>query len=132
MFSLKISSTSAYAGTNPSLDGPPPAEPIIYSPIFTTMVSDGLVPDLFSLAIERDISGASGYLAFGGLPPVSVDGPFTSTPILATTFSGYPPTYFFYTINIDSILLHGKPFSSTGGSGVQYIVRTAELQLLET
>jgi hypothetical protein len=96
------------------------------------MVSDGLIPDLFSLAIERDISGAAGYLAFGGLPPVSVDGPFTSTPLLATAYPGYTSIYLFYTINIDSILLHGKPFPGTGGPGVQYIVRTTQSKLLET
>lgn len=93
------------------------------------MVSDGLIPNLFSLAIERDISGPSGYLAFGGLPPVSFDGPFTSTPILVTTFLTFPVTYLFYTINIDSVLLHGKPVSGSGGPGVQYIVSTITPQL---
>jgi aspergillopepsin I len=92
------------------------------------MVSDGLIPNLFSLAIERDISGPSGYLAFGGLPPVSFDGPFTSTPNLVTKFLTFPVTYLFYTINIDSVL-HGKPVSGSGGPGVQYIISTTTPQL---
>jgi hypothetical protein len=89
------------------------------------MVSDGLVPDLFSLAILRDVSGPSGYLAFGGLPPLSYTGDFTSTPILLTTFSKAGQNFaqpLYYTINIDSVLLHGKPLPGSGGPGVQYIV----------
>lgn len=129
MHSLKLRSTAAWAGTNPALDGTPTGEPVIYNPIFTTMVSDGLIPNLFSLAIERDISGPSGYLAFGGLPPVSFDGSFTSTPILVTTFLNFPVTYLFYTINIDSVLLHGKPAPGSGGPGIQYVVSTTTPQL---
>lgn len=120
-----LQSTSAYAGTDPSQDNGPGGQWIPYSPIFDTMVSDGLIPDLFSLAILRDVSGPSGYLAFGGLPPVSFKGNFTSTPILLTTFdvSGQSLALpLFYTINIDSVLLHGKPLPGSGGPGVQYIL----------
>jgi Eukaryotic aspartyl protease len=118
-------STSAYAGTDPSLDGTPAAPWIPYSPIFDTMVSDGLIPDLFSLAILRDVSGPSGYLAFGGLPPVSFKGNFTNTPILLTQFDQGGQHFalpLFYTINIDSVLLHGKPLPGSGGPGVQYLL----------
>jgi len=114
--------TSAYAGTDPTLDNSPAGEQIVYSPIFHTMVTDGLVPDLFSLAILRDISGPSGYLSLGGLPPLTFNGTFTSTPILITHIDHYPVTYDFYTINVDSILLHGKPLPGSGGPSIQYIV----------
>jgi len=122
VFPLKFPSTDAYAGTDPLLDGSPTGKPFLYNPIFFQMVSDGLVPDLFSLAIERDISGAAGYLALGGLPPVSIDGPFASTPLLVFTYEGTSYGYLYYTINIDTILLHGKPLPGSGGTGVQYIV----------
>jgi hypothetical protein len=117
-----FSSTSAYAGTNPHADNSATGEQIVYSPIFDTIVTDGKSSDLFSLAILRDVSGPSGYLSFGGLPPVTFTENFTSTPILITTITGYPVTYDFYTINIDSVLLHGKPLPGSGGPGIQYIV----------
>jgi hypothetical protein len=96
------------------------------------MVSEGLIPDLFSLAIERNINGPSGYLAFGGLPPVTCTSPFTSTPILITVFEDVNIGYIYYTINIDSIFLHGKPLVGSGGPGFQYIVRIAKLQCLDS
>ncbi|KUJ18547.1 acid protease [Mollisia scopiformis] len=113
--------TSAYAGTDPTLDNSATGEQIQYSPIFKTMYTDGLVSPLFSLAILRDISGDSGYLALGGLPPVNISGDFTSTPILITNIEGYLETYDFYTINIDGITIDGR--TERGSSGAtQYIV----------
>jgi hypothetical protein len=121
-FFANFLSTGAYAGTNPTLDNAPAGEQIVYSPIFDTLVADGLIPDLFSLAILRDVSGPSGYLSLGGLPPITFNETFISTPILITSIQDYPKTYDFYTINIDSVLLHGKPLPGSGGSGIQYIV----------
>ena len=63
---------------------------------------------MFSLALERQTSGPAGYLAFGGLPPVNVTGNWTSTPILITTIQGYPRTYDFYTIQVNSVNIGGK------------------------
>lgn len=40
-----------------------------YSPLFTSMVNQGLVDPVFSIAIDRNAS--SGMLAFGGIPPAS-------------------------------------------------------------
>jgi len=113
--------TSAYAGTDPALDNMAAGEQIEYSPIFETMYTAGLVSPLFSLAILRDISGDSGYLALGGLPPVTINGSFTETPILITTIDGYPQTYDFYTINIEGITLDGKTVRRSSGA-TQYIV----------
>jgi aspergillopepsin I len=93
----------------------------VYSSIFTTLYQDGLIPPLFSLAISRDISGPSGYLALGGLPDVDFTPDFTSTPILITTIAGYPKAFDFYTINIDSIVLNGSLLSGSGGD-IEYIV----------
>lgn len=115
------SSTSAYAGSNPSVDNTAAGKQIVYDPILTTLYKDGLIPPLFSLAISRDISGPSGYLALGGLPPVPFVPLFTSTPILITTIQGYPKTYDFYTININGVVLNGKSLPGSGGN-IQYIV----------
>jgi hypothetical protein len=87
------------------------------------MYKDRLIAPLFSLAILRDVSGPAGYLTLGGLPPIPFVPIFTSTPILITTIDGYPKTYDFYTINIDSLTVNGKSLSSSGGSKIQYIVR---------
>ena len=40
-----------------------------YSPLFTSMVNEGLVDPIFSIAIDRNAS--SGMLAFGGVAPAS-------------------------------------------------------------
>jgi hypothetical protein len=81
------------------------------------MVSRNLTAPLFSLAILRDVSGASGYLSLGGTPPVDFVDDFTSTPILITNIAGYAKSYDFYTIEVDSIELGKK--SLAGG---KYIV----------
>lgn len=85
------------------------------------MYTDGLIDPLFSLVIERDVSGAAGYLALGGVPPVNFTQNFTSTPILVTTIEYYPESYDFYTIEIDGAVLDGESISGSGGE-VQYIV----------
>lgn len=67
------------------------------------------------------MSGPAGYLALGGVPPVDFVQDFTSTPILITTIDGYPVTYDFYTINIDSVVLDNASVPLSGGD-IQYIV----------
>ena len=86
------------------------------------MYKDGLIPPIFSLAIERDLEGASGYLALGGVPPISFVQDFTSTPILVTKIAGYPSAYDFYTININDVVLDNVSLPSSGGKEIQYIV----------
>ncbi|KAK0638966.1 aspartic peptidase domain-containing protein [Cercophora newfieldiana] len=58
--------TNAYIGSG--LDHSSGAR-IEYSPVFTSMVSQGKVPPVFSIAIDRNSS--SGMLAFGGVAPAS-------------------------------------------------------------
>lgn len=70
--------TSAYEGTNASADALDTQ--VEYNPIITTLIDDGLIDPVFSLALERNSD--SGYLALGGLPPVNCTGSFASTPIL--------------------------------------------------
>lgn len=69
--------TSAYAGTNTSADSYDTQ--VEYNPIITTLIDEGLIEPVFSLALDR--SSDSGYLALGGLPPVNYTGSFASTPI---------------------------------------------------
>jgi hypothetical protein len=77
------------------------------------MYSKGLIPyDYFSLLIERDNPGPSGYLAFGGVRDIAFTQNFTSTSIMITTIEGYSDSYDFYTINIVSIELNGATITS--------------------
>lgn len=62
---------------------------VVYNPLFTTMINDGLVSDgIFTLAIDRVPQGtsplaAAGLMAFGGLVPSDYYvRPFTSVSIL--------------------------------------------------
>jgi hypothetical protein len=50
-----------------------------YDPIFTTMHKQGLTTPTFSVAV--DPHNGTGWLAFGGLPPVDHDPEFAKTPI---------------------------------------------------
>ncbi len=55
-----------------------------YDPIFTNMYKQGLVPPVFSVAVDK--KNQSGYLAFGGLPPVDISHDFAKTPIRMVSF----------------------------------------------
>ncbi|KAL1296621.1 hypothetical protein AAFC00_000110 [Neodothiora populina] len=57
--------TSAYNGTNVTADTR--ASKVEYSPIFTSMYSQGSVESLFTLTLER--GNGNSTLALGGLPP---------------------------------------------------------------
>ena len=79
------------------------------------MYTQGLTSASFSLALERNTGG---YIAFGGLPPVSgisSSTSFTSTPIQYLSFFN-PDQYTFYAITA-SIKYNEKPSSNE-----QYIV----------
>ena len=58
-----------------------------YDPVLTTMIKQGVMEPMFSLAFERN--GDGGVLALGGVPPVILDSPFASTPILIVSSSNY-------------------------------------------
>ncbi|KAL5319303.1 hypothetical protein ACEPPN_012354 [Leptodophora sp. 'Broadleaf-Isolate-01'] len=75
--------TFAFKGTNYSADTPENQLP--YNPIFTTMYTQYKIPPVFSLAINRPSippnSAPEGYLALGGLAPVSTTGKWAKTDI---------------------------------------------------
>lgn len=81
---------------------------IPYNPLFTTMYTEQLIAPLFSIAINRDTSGPSGYLALGGTPPVEFNQSFAVTPIqvLQVSQPGIPLTssFTFYTITPDAYI----------------------------
>ncbi|KAK3315558.1 aspartic peptidase domain-containing protein [Apodospora peruviana] len=58
--------TNAYLGLGEDHD---PTNQVQYSPLFTSMVNQGKVPPLFSIAIDRNSSG--GMIAWGGMPPTT-------------------------------------------------------------
>jgi len=107
--------TAAYSGSDPSQDAN--AQKIEYSPIFTSMYTQNLSAPSFSMAIERGNS-SGGYIAFGGLPPVTTEGDYAKTAIQVYTGQGGGSNLTFYTITPDALV-----YSGAAGSNLdQYIV----------
>lgn len=65
--------TSAYTGNGSEHTW---LQQVSYSPLFTTMVSNGLIRPYFSIAISRNSS--NGMIGWGGIPPVTGLEPSTS------------------------------------------------------
>lgn len=112
--------TSAFAGTNPAVDNTNTTE-IEYSPFITSAINQSLISPMFSLALERGASGAAdgGYVALGGLPPVTYTHDFVSTPIkIIQLESELPPDtatqYSFYTIIPEGFVLENEFEEATG------------------
>lgn len=80
--------TSAYEGDDPDADTED--SQVVYNPIITTLIDEGLIEPIFSLALDRNSD--DGYLALGGLPPVNYTGSFASTPILMVRYLNSLPT----------------------------------------
>jgi hypothetical protein len=71
--------TRAFNGSNPKNTNPGDPGQMVYDPIFTTMCKQGLLsPQVFSMSMDRN---GSGWLTFGGLPPVNYSTKIGSTPI---------------------------------------------------
>ena len=88
--------TRAFTGNDFSQDST--TNQITYSPIFTSMYTNGNVPPLFSIALNRD---GTGQLAIGGTPDVKYVPVFASSPFQLLTASGAASgktQYTFYTI----------------------------------
>ncbi|KAI4257441.1 MAG: hypothetical protein L6R42_005663 [Xanthoria sp. 1 TBL-2021] len=104
--------TSAYRGNDPKVDKESDAVP--YSPLFTSMYTQGLVAPVFSIAINRRGEETGGLLALGGLPPVNHSNVFACTPLKMTATrrpgSGVngttidTPQYKFYSIIVDGLV----------------------------
>lgn len=108
--------TSAYAGTNTSADSEDTQ--VEYNPIITTLIDEGLIEPIFSLALDR--SSDSGYLALGGLPPVNYTGSFASTPIKIVEIYDWPAMatqYSFYTIYVEAWVYEGSEDRTEISSG---------------
>jgi hypothetical protein len=90
------------------------------------MHSSKLTTPMFSLALTR---GGSGYLAFGGIPPVKTEGDWAETPIWVTQINE-DWNYSFYSIKPDSWIYPGAEPDQTGlyivdsGSTVSYVDST--------
>ncbi|KAK3620562.1 hypothetical protein LTR56_023344 [Elasticomyces elasticus] len=101
-------------------DGNPAHDRVPYSSIFHSMWSEGLVAPSFSLALPRGhpSSEDEGYIAFGSLPPVEVEGHFTPTPIVLTPH--YSTTALSeYAINIDATYFSSHTNTTdTGGNTI--------------
>ncbi|KAL2127460.1 hypothetical protein VTI74DRAFT_10695 [Chaetomium olivicolor] len=90
--------TNAYLGDGTDHEF---ANSVQYSPLFTSMVNQGLVDPIFSIAIDRNAS--TGMLAFGGIAPATgLDLSRTATlDMVITTVVSIPETayqYSFYTV----------------------------------
>lgn len=89
--------TSAFSGTNPANDNPftnnvrgkalltnhklLTFHQIHYTNWIFNAIDEGKIDSLFSIAIERGANGGGGQVALGGLPTISFDHNFASTPI---------------------------------------------------
>jgi hypothetical protein len=67
------------------------------------MYKQGLTSSMFSMAIQRD---SGGYIAFGGLPPVSYNETFAKAPIQVLSQRGSGLS--FYTITPDALEFKGS------------------------
>ncbi|WPH04708.1 Hypothetical protein R9X50_00760100 [Acrodontium crateriforme] len=98
--------TGAYNGTDALNDSP--ATQLPYTNWFFSAIERNLVNPMFSIAIQRGVSGGGGQLALGGLPDIAFTPDFASTPLrileLTENIVGVS-NYTFYTIIPDSFIL---------------------------
>ncbi|KAI4140198.1 MAG: hypothetical protein LQ340_007909, partial [Diploschistes diacapsis] len=94
--------TSAFSGTDPAADSP--ATQVLYNPLFTNMYTEGSVPALFSVALDRN--NGTGVLAIGGTPPgLDLTQPNASAPFRYLKVDGHAATsYQFYTIDVSAVV----------------------------
>lgn len=93
--------TSVFSGSDPALDNDSKA--VAYSPLFTSMYTQGLVAPVFSLAIERG-EQLGGLLALGGLPPIQHSPYFACAPFQKRIVRGQANTaYEYYYIALDGL-----------------------------
>lgn len=96
--------TSAFNGSNPSYNTR--AGALEYSPLFTSMYTQGKIAPVFSLALNRG-QESGGLLALGGLPPVTHSKYFARTPIetrrAPRSGSAATPEHQYYTISFQGL-----------------------------
>lgn len=118
--------TSVFNGTDPDDDSLSNLDE--YDPFFFTAVKEGAVSEpLISVALNRGSVAAEesssydsnlGYIAFGGIAPVSVTKTEVTVPIQKTQFTGLPLTYNYYTIDVDSYVFPGSSKLNTTGTSI--------------
>jgi hypothetical protein len=97
--------TNQYSGSNPSADIAGLTIP--YDPILTSMFHDNLTAPIFSIALNRDVSGsaqsAGGVLAVGGIPNIPHGSAWVSANIsvIGVDATTGQPEYQFYAIRVD-------------------------------
>lgn len=103
--------TSAYTGNNPAKDNPQ-TNNVHYTNWIDNAIDEGKIDSLFSIAIERGANGGGGQVALGGLPTISFDHTFASTPLEIHSFTPRHPieakNYTYYTIQPDAIVVGGQ------------------------
>jgi hypothetical protein len=78
-----------------------------YSPVFESMYTNGddRIPPFFSLALQRGDEG--GYVAFGGLPPVTYSHDFTFSPFRGINYYGRQDPGRYYPVQPEGFVLNG-------------------------
>lgn len=110
--------TRAFTGTNFAADTV--SNQVAYDPLFTKMYVEGQVPQIFSLALERD---GTGQLAIGGTPDVQFTPVFASSPIQILTTSGAAlgkTFYTFYTITTNGFEYQSAQSNWNTGAWLTY------------
>ena len=109
--------TKAYTGNNYRLDSVSSQK--IYNPVFTNMITEGFVPPLFSIALDRN---EGGILAIGGLPPVEFFPLFASSPfqLLTTSSSDIENTASSSAYTVYTITTEGFSYENSSASQWSY------------
>ncbi|KAJ6457398.1 aspartic peptidase domain-containing protein [Mycena vitilis] len=119
--------TSVYNTTDPTKASG--ANHIPYDPFFATAVKQGVVNNpFFSLALSRGALDTNatvdqnlGFLAFGGMPPVTLDKTAVTVPVQGYSASTGEPSstdavFFYYTIDVESYVFPGSTKVSTASN----------------
>ncbi|KAI0341432.1 acid protease [Trametopsis cervina] len=118
--------TSVFTGTDPDADSG--ANSVPYNPFFFTAVQQKLVAaPFFSVALNRGSFAAAanstfdpnlGFLAFGGIAPVSVTKTAVTVPVQGFTVSSGATELFFYNVDVDSYVFPGSTRIKTSGAAI--------------
>ncbi|KAJ6580924.1 aspartic peptidase domain-containing protein [Mycena capillaripes] len=119
--------TSVFNTTDPTKASS--ANHIPYDPFFFTAVKQGAVTNpFFSLALNRGpldtnatVDSNLGFIAFGGMPPVTLDKTAVTVPVQGySTTTGEPSNtdavFFYYTVDVDAYVFPGSTKVTTKNS----------------
>ncbi|KAF7795767.1 hypothetical protein EIP86_006934 [Pleurotus ostreatoroseus] len=116
--------TSVYNGTNPGADGANNRDP--YSSFFFSAVKEKVVMEpYYSVALNRGSFANQvnstydphlGYIAFGGIAPVSTVGPSVTVPVQRIPSSSGGSEFLFYAVDVDAWVFPGLNSRHTAGA----------------